>query len=108
MNSKILTILPILAVLFTASILGQAFGNTSGNPRDPPTYNRDGFGDTSQVSENPREPPTHYNHHFGFTNDPICGLHICGADEVKPSGSHPMNNKDSFSGNLESKHIATE
>ena len=106
--NKLIAILPILAVLFTASILGQANGlNTSGNPRDPPTYNRDGFGDASQVSDNPRNPTDHSNNHFGFTNDPICGLHICNPDELPPNGSNPMNDKDSFSGNLERKHIDT-
>ena len=109
MNSKTLAILPILAVLFTVSIVGQVYGvNTSNNPREAPTYNQNGFGDAGQVSDNPRDPSNHQNVHFGFTNDKVCGLHICGADELKPSGNHPLNDKDSFSGNLERKHIATE
>lgn len=107
--NKLTAILPILAVLFTASIIGQAYGvNTSGNPRDPPTYNQNGFGDTGQVSDNPRSPPDHRNVHFGFTNAKVCGLHVCSADEVEPSGVNVPDFSDKFSGNLERKHIATE
>jgi len=112
MNSKTLAILSLVAIIAIGSISNMyAYGvNTSGNPRDPPTYNQDGPQSGGNISDNPRNPPDHRNVHFGFTNAKVCGVSICHPGQTEPSGigAPELSKMNNYGGFLESKHINTE
>jgi len=113
MKSKIiLAILPLIAVIVLANGINNSYAvNTSENPRDTvysssvdknAVYAQWNY--AGNISDNPRNPPDHSNNHRGFTNDPICGDHICASGE----GAPVLSDRGYYGGYTERKHIATE
>lgn len=111
MNSKTLAILSLIAVIAIGSISNMyVYGeNTSGNPRDPPTYNKDGPQTGGNISDNPRDPQNHFSTHFGFLNVKVCGDHVCHPGEGSYHwGGIELSKNGDYSGYHASKHINTE